>query len=310
MDKILELLKEKKPNIYFVIILLLIVVTISKNIDNIKLFIPIIIEIISVVRSHIVAVLFGIFTYGFLKTAFNISNKKCEERLDKHYNDITLETQNAVGLKVKVFEEPDKRKGYATKIRCYCTNNGEHKIDYVKGFIQFYRTGLNDKICVFKIPFESFNFKENTSEELFNDYKHLNWNNFIVNVVELKIGANTYSNIEMCSSTITKTYSVALNYDHYYDYRFLGIRTRYNLVWFKEQIDLFNRLLSFFYSKKRLGTESQLVYYCGKVLRVIKRIIVACIYISLFALLGYTIYELSKMVIEIINVIRLTSVIA
>lgn len=306
LNKIANLVKLKSTRIYVVFMLAALAVFSYNNysvfIKGFRYLYNLLIEL----KHHWITFTIIVIAILLIKKVFNISDKKSKIKIDEYHREIVDKTQVIEGLSFKCVENNDKYKNYSKKIYMYAISEDVY-IKHIKGEISFYNGNYayEKDICLFRLPFEFNNFQKNSIEILYNDYKYIDWNYYCVYIIEMDNDNGFFNGLKYRSKGFHRTRFMEYNSHRFYDYKFCGIKTKYNLIWLKERINDIKSALSFFYSKKRFYFGGKKIPLYDRIfdppIRILKRILVLIIYLIPILLTFFLVYDLWKAIYIIIK---------
>ncbi|MEV5038864.1 hypothetical protein MRBLBA21_003765 [Peribacillus frigoritolerans] len=264
MDILLEFLKILKNQKYLTVALIvLIIVNIISFFSNLEK-ITSLYKIMGIISKNGIYLLYIIILAIIFINILRYSHKKSQPREEDFYNKNThceVEIVNSVSGNIKISRSYS---GYEFQIDIKNISNED--ILNVDGFISIY----NHKVRIKKFPFEVNILKPGYSESIYhsvNEFALFNFENFDIYINEIKTKSGIKKGIyEVSLKRVNRFYKI-LNMERFIDYKLFGLKTRYNLVWFKQKSrEVFSRF-QFLCRKRIYGRQNLFLEVCSFIKR-------------------------------------------
>lgn len=301
MKDLLELLKNINKRIYLLSLVFVVIINLGvlKGFDTQKE--RLLTSGIKVLYSSWSVMLIIILLVSILKL-LQVSDRKSRERIKEHlYSPFDYETEgDFVNVSVHRYYQDEIKEGILEKIEVKLNNNSNEDIEQIRGFVYFYK----DKTRIKTLNIELYNLRGGFSERiLLSDNNHtshlLDWDYFELFVSELTTKQNHIQNTYFRSKLYINTHFYILNYEKFIDYKFLGIRQKYNMAWIKRVLktEVVPRI-TFLYKRK--------IYYVGKSPPLIKELVTLLQRFIAFTIIYILLFLVSMLILyAVIDVIRL-----
>jgi hypothetical protein len=166
---------------------------------------------------------------------FKLSDEKSQERIDIYSEPLIIKSEGKKYISVNLIERYGELNNiYGKILEVIIKNEVDKDIDYIKGYISLYERHTR----ISKIYFEFDNLRKAFSEKIFYNFithEMKFWDRFDVYIYEVQIEDKIDKNFRIEGNYFIKTYFPELNPNKFYDFRIFGIKTKYNLTWFKEK---------------------------------------------------------------------------
>jgi hypothetical protein len=258
---------------------------------------------------HIISVIFILTILVGTKFILNYSNKKSLEDINDYYEqEIILESEYNKYISIELKENIETlNERYGKKLEVIIKNTSNLTIDYIKGNVFLYDSRKNR---IKSVEFETKNLRKSYSDRIFCDLldgKERIWSEFDSHIIELKAGDEVQQNFFIEGRRVIRTYSIILNYSKFYDYKILGIRTKYNLVWLKNKIKReLIPAVKFFCSKKVLYMDKHHLYteLNDLIIRLIRCLLVLLTAVLIVALMIAILIDIQKMFVSMFGIFK------
>lgn len=236
IDRIIDEIKTKSTYIYITILLVFVYYLVVKFWGLVALTGETMYQSIIALVPHLGSILMAVILLATIMYFLKLSDKKSKERIDEYDKPLKVESEGKGYISAKLIERYGKLNNTEGEIlEVIIKNESDKDIDYIKGYVVLYKQFTR----ISKIPFEFDNLREVYSERIFYnfvDHKKLFWDGFDIYVSEIQFNEKTERNFAIRGNHFVRTHYFVLNLNKFYDFKILGIRTRYNLVWLKEKI--------------------------------------------------------------------------
>lgn len=234
LDKIMDEIKTRNEKLYIFILMIMLILLIAKFWDRVILINEILFKSMAIVLNHIVSSIFVIILIVFKIYIFKLSDEKSQEKIDAYNNSLIEESKNNGYFSVKLIERYEKlNKDYGNTLQIIINNNSDERIEYLKGYISLYKNFIKISQVNFEINHIDRNYGEKVYYD-FIDHNKLFWDGFDIYVSKIKIRDKVEEGLFYKGTRFTRTHYLILNLNRFYDYKICGIRTKYNLIWLKE----------------------------------------------------------------------------
>jgi hypothetical protein len=302
VDNFLEFLKTFKNQKYVPLTLIIFIIgsvitffiNLEKAISLHKIKVTSLYKIMDIIASNWLNLLYLLILVIVFINILRYSHKKSQPREEDFYNEnahYKVEVVNFVGGNIKI-----SRSSTGYKLQIYIQNISNEDILNVDGFLSI----SDNKVRIKKIPFEVSILKPGYSESIYqsvNEFELFNFDICDIYINEIKTKSITKKEIYNVGPKRVNRFYKILNMERFIDYKLFGLRTRYNLVWFKKKSREVFRYIRWLYKRK--------VYVYGKGIRkhnlfhevcsFIKRsIIFICIYTIILIIFCVTLFAVIK----------------
>lgn len=237
INQFVDFIKEKYPKFYLFLLL-----GISLYLYRYQL-----ISIVHIAIDHYISLIFITTILVVMQHAFKYSDIKSNIEIDSYYQPIEVKSNCNYGVSAYLKESFGLVDGnYKRLLQVTISNESNADIKEIKGFFYLYHRYLTrDDNCftdkrLMKVAFHIDNLYHHCREVIVAqpvEWKIASWNCFDVYVSSIVSGSGEFIRpFRLYSNQINRTYALALNFKKYYDYKLLGIRTKYNLAWLKRYV--------------------------------------------------------------------------
>ncbi|NKE04717.1 hypothetical protein [Mesobacillus selenatarsenatis] len=297
MREFLELLKMLREKKYAVIVLILVVLTslISFIVGLDTRVKDILIEIINIIFQYLWYVLYLailLFTFlSLLKLFHNKAQANLQEYRGKEEN-YHLDALNTIKVYIKVKHH---------KFEVSILNTGKNMIKSLKGVFSI----KENKVRIQKIPFNIQFLPPDQGERIYfeREFENLkNFDGFDIYIENIETKTLEKNNVYKEGHQLYKMHYELLNQEKLEDYTLFGLKTRYNLAWFKNDLKLMD-IIKYQYQKKSFGERNPFKRSFSFVLRSLIFILIYSIIVFSILFTLFFMYKVCVMVYEILPLI-------
>ena len=297
LKSIIKWLKKKHVIVYFIVFIIIFVVYLNSNKEMVTNVFSTGAELFKIVVSHILSILIIFISIFGVRKCFKYSDIRSQENIDFLHKPIPKYITGSY-VKIMIIEKNEEFNFERKKLlEISIKNKNNETINYIKGKVFIY----DNHKRVMVVNFEVEHLRPSYSEIVFNDVisrQALYWNEANLLIDEIKIGDYCNKNIFVDGFHFFRTYTEILNYDTYYDYKFWGLKTKYNLVFLKEKMREFKRMIRFFWKRNTFSFTRRLKL--GKK-KIIMRIIIV---FSIIGIIITFIFLMTFLILDIISIIN------
>lgn len=229
MEKyIIDFLKEKNKKIAYICIMIIIII--GWGFKNIQY--KMLLEIVDILKENIVSIIILIILCVVMTRFLKYIDEKSQEVIEIYNRPIPKRAKNEY-IEVILSEY------YEEGLRIEVKNLKSKVIKNMKGSIYLYE----NKNRIQRIEFEISNLLELHTDIIFDKLdekaKYI-WNSFNVFIYKLEFEDQIIKEVFMEKVHFRRTHFMLLNRKMFHDSKILGIKTRYNLAWIKEELKFSN----------------------------------------------------------------------
>ncbi|AVQ39093.1 hypothetical protein C7M56_10490 [Clostridium botulinum] len=307
---IIDFIKDKNKNITYCLFFIGLICFVSvKNWGFVEETYHMAYSIFIILMNHIISMIFIVTILVGINLILKHSDKKSMEDINNYYEkELVIKSSKNRNPAIELKENREKLNNkYGKSLEVIIKNTIDSTIDYIRGTVFLYD---NEKKRIKSIVFEIKNLRKSYSVRIFYDLldiKERNWSEFDGFIEEYKIGDEIQQNFFIEGRKVLRPHFIILNYSKFYDYKILGIRTKYNLVWLKNKIrHELVPAVRFFYSKKVWYRDRRAIYIELKdlVIRLLRFLLVVIVAILIVSLLVIILIDIQKMLISMFNICK------
>ncbi|MFL0194413.1 hypothetical protein ACJDU8_02325 [Clostridium sp. WILCCON 0269] len=301
---IIDIFKDFKIKVfYFIAGIMVILYTLVKYGEVTEKTYKVLISTLHIILLHWVSVIIIVgFIIGVVKI-LKYSDEKSNERIKKYNKPCVIESHKNNYIDVKLIEKKETMEGkWGETLEILLKNVLDTTINELQGSIHLYIKQKRIKKIDFKIENLRASYVERVFYELIS-FKERNWDEFDVFIQKIKISEKIEENFFIYGKIMIRTYYMILNFEQFFDYKCIGIRTKYNLVVLKEILRKACSYIMFFSLRKRkvYFNEKHSLYLAFKDLiwRFVKFLIVIAILFLMFLPILYSGVEIFKVTVSL-----------